>query len=295
MLPKAHVVRERTARSQRDGAASSRRRDLPIESGSRGGWICDVHSEAEENVFYYSSVFEACYLGSHVRVDSAIPHRLFKISVGSHPFSSLSSLKLHILFRCTRITVSYSHSLIFESSEDCLPDSPTKGFQCFPQLSHHWGQYSPFFSIPSLIPSTLPSSCSITFAQLLSRHGARDPTADKSAHYNSTIHRIKTTASHLEGKYAFLKDFEYKLGADQLTAFGQQEMVNEGIWFYERYHELARDTEPFIRASGEQRVVESAQKFSQGYHQARQADHIHDPKFPYPILEISETEGSNNT
>ena len=73
-------------------------------------------------------------------------------------------------------------------------------------------------------------------------------------------------------------------------------MANSGIKFFERYAALARKKTPFIRASGESRVVESAQNFSQGYHQARlAAGHVGSEHYPYPILVISEESGSNNT
>lgn len=96
------------------------------------------------------------------------------------------------------------------------------------------------------------------------------------------------------GKYAFLQDYVYTLGADQLTAFGQQELVNSGTTFFNRYSSLAKQFPLFVRASSQNRVVVSAQKFDEGYHQAKVATGP-DPSYPYPILVISETKGSNNT
>lgn len=98
------------------------------------------------------------------------------------------------------------------------------------------------------------------------------------------------------GDYAFLADFTYDLGADQLTKFGEQEMLNSGIKFSNRYRHLSPNLPPFIRASGQQRVVESAQKFAQGYHIASQASTAPDTvPYPYKIVTIPETPGSNNT
>ncbi|KAL8700105.1 MAG: hypothetical protein Q9201_005634 [Fulgogasparrea decipioides] len=174
-------------------------------------------------------------------------------------------------------------------------DRPDRGYQCHPQISRFWGQYSPFFSVPSDIPNRLPNNCEVTFAQVLSRHGARDPTASKTQLYNSTIHKVKTSVPRFSEKYAFLNTYAYTLGADQLTAFGEQEMVNSGIAFYSRYEELAKQRTPFLRASGEQRVVDSAQNFSQGFHQAKVSDRRSDASYPYPILVIHEGDGFNNT
>ena len=132
--------------------------------------------------------------------------------------------------------------------------------------------------------------------QILSRHGARDPTASKSASYNKLIQKIKTNVDSFSGDFAFIRGYEYTLGADQLTPFGQQEMVNSGIKFYGRYRSLAKRLDPFVRASGEARVVESAQNFTQGYHQAKMADSrsVGD-SYPLNILVLSEEDGSNNT
>lgn len=140
-----------------------------------------------------------------------------------------------------------------------------------------------------------PPRCSITFAQVLSRHGARDPTASKTKLYNATIQKIDANVQSYPGKYAFLKDYQYTLGADQLTTFGQQEMVNSGIKYYQRYEQLASRLTPFVRSSSEARVVESAQNFTQGFHSAKVGDYKKDSAYPYPILSISEAEGSNNT
>ncbi|KAI9888450.1 MAG: hypothetical protein M1814_006929 [Vezdaea aestivalis] len=177
------------------------------------------------------------------------------------------------------------------------PEDPTKGYQTQPEISHIWGQYSPVFSVPSTISADVPDHCRITFAQLLSRHGARDPTASKTASYSKTIAQIKKSVTSFPGKYSFLKDFVYNLGADQLTAFGEQEMVNSGSKYYTRYQGLTKHFDPFIRASSEDRVVVSAQKFAQGYHTAKKSDPTVTDKdnYPYPIVILSEAEGQNNT
>lgn len=153
----------------------------------------------------------------------------------------------------------------------------------------------------SSIPNEIPPRCSITFASVLSRHGARDPTASKTKLYNATVQKIHANVQSYPGKYAFLKDYQYTLGADQLTVFGQQEMVNSGIKFYERYEQLASRLIPFVRSSSEDRVVESAENFTQGYHSAKVSDRHRgrgsrgDSAYPYPIVLISEADGSNNT
>lgn len=150
--------------------------------------------------------------------------------------------------------------------------------------------------MPSEIPSETPASCEITFAQVLSRHGGRDPTLGKSILYAETIDRIQRHGQNFSGSYAFLTNYTYTLGADQLTAFGEQQMINSGMDFFARYSGLATTATPFLRASGQQRVILSAQKFSQGFHEARMAaGGPKDAHYPYDVVVIREDAGSNNT
>lgn len=164
-------------------------------------------------------------------------------------------------------------------------------------MAHYWGQYSPYFTVPSEISADVPDQCQITFAQILSRHGARDPTATKSQRYHDTISHIQSYSLRFPGKFHFLKDYKYSLGVDQLTVFGEQELVNSGLKFYQRYQALAKDIVPFVRSAGQERVVESAQNWTQGFHQARAADKVASTpdEYPYGIVIIDEGKNSNNT
>jgi hypothetical protein len=148
----------------------------------------------------------------------------------------------------------------------------------------------------SEISTDVPDQCEITFVQTLSRHGARDPTSSKTKLYNATVQKIQAHATSYSKDYAFIKDYEYTLGADLLSVFGQKQMVNSGIQFYHRYQELARHATPFIRSSGQDRVVESAQNWTQGFHNALLAafPSAHDD-YPYKIVVISEDAEQNNT
>lgn len=138
--------------------------------------------------------------------------------------------------------------------------------------------------------------CEITFAQVLSRHGARDPTSGKSTLYAETIDKIQRHGQNFSGSYAFLTNYTYDLGSDQLTAFGEQQMINSGTGFFARYSGLASTAIPFLRTSGQQRVISSAQKFGQGFHEARMAARkSKDAQYPYDVVVISEAPGSNNT
>ncbi|KAL2176852.1 3-phytase A [Thermothelomyces heterothallicus CBS 202.75] len=182
-------------------------------------------------------------------------------------------------------------------SESRPCDTPELGFQCGTAISHFWGQYSPYFSVPSELDASIPDDCEVTFAQVLSRHGARAPTLKRAASYVDLIDRIHHGAVSYGPGYEFLRTYDYTLGADELTRTGQQQMVNSGIKFYRRYRALARKSVPFVRTAGQDRVVHSAQNFTQGFHSALLADRGSTvrPTLPYDMVVIPETAGANNT
>lgn len=171
------------------------------------------------------------------------------------------------------------------------------GYECQDVISHSWGQYSPYFTVPSALPDILPPTCEVTFAQVLSRHGARFPTTSKTVEYNNTIQQLHQSVTSYKGKYAFLANYQYNLGANDLTVFGQQEMINSGMKFYNRYEALTKAQTPFFRSASEARVVESALNFTQGFHTAKLADHAEQgvEKYPYNLVVLQEGSGENNT
>ncbi|KAL4899749.1 3-phytase B [Aspergillus multicolor] len=176
-------------------------------------------------------------------------------------------------------------------------NSVNGGYQCFPQVSHIWGQYSPYFSLEheSFISQDVPHGCEVTFAQVLSRHGARYPSESKSAAYKELIEAIQRNASSFSGKYGFLNEYNYTLGSEDLTTFGKDQMVDSGAKFYRRYKDLARKTTPFIRASGSDRVVASAEKFIDGFIIEKLRDHGSKKVAPVVNVVIPEIDGFNNT
>lgn len=181
------------------------------------------------------------------------------------------------------------------ASSSC--DTVEQGYVCSPSISRFWGQYSPYYSVPSDISTSLPDreACQINFVQILSRHGARDPTASKTAKYSALVDHIHNSTTSYSSEFAFIEDYEYSLGTDDLSFFGQQQMVYSGMKFYDRYKPLTRDITPFVRSSGSDRVVESAQNWTQGFHAARHKDTKQDDVYPYPIVVISEDAGANNS
>lgn len=143
-------------------------------------------------------------------------------------------------------------------------DSIETGYRCNTQISHSWGQYSPWFAVPSEIDLAPPKDCEVTFANVLSRHGGRNPTQSKTTAYRALIAGVQQSATAFPGDYKFLQHYNYTLGADDLTDFGRQEMISSGKHFVGRYNKLVRNHTPFVRSAGQDRVVESAQKWLTG-------------------------------
>lgn len=174
-----------------------------------------------------------------------------------------------------------------------------EGYHCFANVSRLWGPYSPYFAVENEngISSDVPAGCEITFAQVLSRHGARYPTTSKGSKYSDLIAEIKENATSLTGKYEFLKNYTYTLGENDLTNFGERQLVDSGVKFYRRYANLTRNIVPFIRSSGSNRVVASGEKFIEGFRHAKSRDSTarHNQTAPVISVVIEEGEQFNNT
>lgn len=173
------------------------------------------------------------------------------------------------------------------------------GYQCNSKLSHKWGQYAPYFSLSdeSDISDKVPHDCQITFAQVISRHGARFPSAKKSKAYAKLVKSIQANATEFKGNTKFIRSYNYTMGGDDLVPFGENQMVNSGTKFYQRYEALAKKAVPFIRSSDSARVVASGVNFIKGFQQAKSNDKHANHRQPSPKTNviISEESGANNT
>lgn len=158
---------------------------------------------------------------------------------------------------------------------------------CTAISKHTWGQYSPYFAAPSELSSAVPEGCKVTFAQILSRHGSRSPTADKARVYDDLLQTLRDNVTDYATGYEFIKDYTPPFVPDELTTYGENELVTAGALFSKRYNSLIQDKPMFVRASGSHRVIVSAEKFAQGFYS--DSNHSDD------ILVIPEESGFNNT
>ena len=117
----------------------------------------------------------------------------------------------------------------------------------------------------------------------------------KTLAYAQVIEKIKIRTTVFRGKFSFLANYNYRLGSEQLTELGRQEMVNSGRAFFTRYEDLAKTLVPYVRASGQERVIDSAHMFNEGFRNAKTAAGGTEDESPYNVTIISEAIGSNNT
>ncbi|KAG6041680.1 hypothetical protein E4U41_002954 [Claviceps citrina] len=183
--------------------------------------------------------------------------------------------------------------LAFGRDRKIDPRSCVDNASCGHNARKHWGQYSPYFSAPrGSIKPDVPSGCEVNFASVLSRHGSRYPTKNKSKAYRNVIERIQRDVRHYAKGYEFIKHYNYSLGTNDLTAHGEEELYQSGKKFFKRYRKLAKKSvRPFVRASGSDRVIRSAERFVLGFYKARGQD---GGQYLTDILVIPEREGYNN-
>ncbi|WVQ78975.1 hypothetical protein IAT38_001067 [Cryptococcus sp. DSM 104549] len=144
-------------------------------------------------------------------------------------------------------------------------------------LMKHWGNLSPWYSVPSSAyglegaSPLLPDSCSITQAHILYRHGARYPTGSGSQFVkrlaNATQEPGGVTA---KGELEFLNDWTYKMGSELLTPFGRLQEFELGLAFRQQYGVLLNNfteqgTLPVFRTESQDRMVKTTQNFAAGF------------------------------
>lgn len=172
---------------------------------------------------------------------------------------------------------------VCKSNED-----PQKGYRCFKSTSREWGHHAPFFAVVDTesecddekkkhYSSEIPKGCTVDFVQVLSRHGARGPTESKGENYKAVAEKIRGKIKKnpmMNGKKLrldSLRKYDYSMVDEELTEFGMKEMENSGRRFAQRYPDLSKNHEPFIRSTSKKRVMDSADQFSKGFQAARKS------------------------
>lgn len=152
-----------------------------------------------------------------------------------------------------------------------------------------WGPYSPYYPIEEYQPP--PNGCSITQVNILQRHGARYPTSGASKEIQASLQKLLNASKYTDMRLEFLRSYQWHLGEADLVPFGATQSFQSGAEIYHRYGHLVDDHMlPFVRASGGDRVVNSAVNWTAGF-----ADASGQLYHPSVSVIIPETETSNNT
>ncbi|KAF8329901.1 phytase [Amanita rubescens] len=142
-------------------------------------------------------------------------------------------------------------------------------------IQRNWGAYRPWFPVADYTPP--PEQCSITQVNILQRHGARYPTRGAQAGILAALDKLKSAEAYLHPHLIFLKSYEYDLRINDLVYFGAQQAKFTGKETFLRYPYLVNeDNLPFVRASGSQRVIDSATNWTLGFTEA--SNHIYHAK-----------------
>ncbi|KAJ8520135.1 hypothetical protein ONZ45_g3017 [Pleurotus djamor] len=135
-------------------------------------------------------------------------------------------------------------------------------------LLQHLGGLSPFQSVDTFgLPHAserIPSECRLKQVHLLHRHGARYPTSTSQGSPSAFATKLRAAASsgglEVSPPLLFLKDWKYKLGRNDLTPYGRQQMFDLGSSFRIKYGELLENLNdlPVFRTTTSGRMVDSA-------------------------------------
>jgi hypothetical protein len=141
---------------------------------------------------------------------------------------------------------------------------------------HHLGTQTPYWSQGSTTPSPVPVTCSLRHVDLVSRHGARNPTNGDIKSLAALAKTVQNYSAYINDSYSWIKNWKSPyLSAEQgyLSYSGQVMMYNMGMRYNYTYYPLfAQPYTPavyVIQSTQVPRTGMSASSFSQGYLQGR--------------------------
>jgi acid phosphatase len=141
-------------------------------------------------------------------------------------------------------------------------------------LYEHLGNLSPYFvppNTPASLLSGTPESCSVDRAFLIHRHGSRQPLSSElptiqnlSYYINNNTALFKNPHGQLPDEFSFLSSgWSSTFTSNNLSAVGRQQLFDHGVALRLDYPSLYTDS---VLAGDQDRVVESAQWFMDGYY-----------------------------
>ncbi|KAK2028645.1 histidine acid phosphatase, partial [Colletotrichum zoysiae] len=163
--------------------------------------------------------------------------------------------------------------------------------------SHFWFWYSPYYPVPSEIDPAIPAGCKVTFVQVLSRHASRYPKALEMQRAKALLDRIQPALSYGDGLEFLNSEDLIPEHLEKITPYGKKEAIASGRSFYRRYQDLAANNEPFVRSIDEDRVIETASLWKEGFDQLKTGDNSKypDDKTTRRMQIIPTKKGFNNS
>ncbi|KAH0840375.1 histidine phosphatase superfamily [Lanmaoa asiatica] len=155
----------------------------------------------------------------------------------------------------------------------------------FPQeLQQSWAQYSPWFPAATYLPP--PAGCEVVQLQ---RHGARYPEKAAAKAMRKSLEKLKRAKKFKDPKLAFVNQYEYALGIDDLVPFGAAQSFDAGQDHFVRYAGLVNEEMlPFIRVSESGRVIDSARNWTTGFAHASKQRYV-------PEVSVIVSQSTNDT
>lgn len=139
-------------------------------------------------------------------------------------------------------------------------------FRKMGQLTHYWSNPQGF----GANEYSLPENASIVQLNMLSRHGARYPTAGSGVEDIAAKLKNYTTGVlgdvDFSGDLSFLNNWNYKLGQEILVPVGKEELFESGTLHQYGYgHLYPNDGKIIARSTTQRRMIESAEYFLAGF------------------------------
>ncbi|KAM6496477.1 Histidine phosphatase superfamily [Amanita muscaria] len=155
------------------------------------------------------------------------------------------------------------------------------------ELQRKWGPYTPWYAAEAYQPP--PDHCTVTQANILQRHDARYPTSGAARRIVDALDKLLSAREYTHPSLRFLKEYKYDLGKDVLVEYGAARAKYSGRQAFMRYqHLVGQDDIPFVRASGKERVIDSATNWTLGFAEASKHKYI-------PKLNVILDENLNDT
>lgn len=136
-------------------------------------------------------------------------------------------------------------------------------------VQHLWGSLSPYFVSEGfgVNETALPATCKVRQAHILSRHGARYPTAF--SFLLSFAAKLRDANYKATGVLSFLNDWTYELGEAVLVPIGKQQLYDSGVLasmqYGGLYDHLDTKNKLVFRTTSQKRMKESAIAFLEGF------------------------------